>query len=57
MISYIKSEVKYNLYEILGIQNNSNDVKIKKAFRNLILNFHPDKNNQTEEDIYYHIVG
>jgi len=48
--------LKYNLYEILGIDNDSNNNKIKKAFRNLIFNFHPDKNNNIEEDIYFHIL-
>jgi curved DNA-binding protein CbpA len=48
--------LKYNLYEVLGIDPKSSETKIKKAFRNLILNFHPDKNNNTEEEIYYHIV-
>ena len=48
--------LKYNLYEVLGIDTKASEIKIKKAFRNLILNFHPDKNNNIEEDIYYHII-
>ena len=48
--------LKFNLYEILGLEQNASDTKIKKAFRNLVLNFHPDKNNNIEEDIYYHII-
>jgi len=48
--------LKFNLYEILNISTEASEHKIKKAFRNLILNFHPDKNNKNEEDIYYHIV-
>jgi len=48
--------LKFNLYEVLGIDSKASESKIKKAFRNLILNFHPDKNNSTEEEIYYHIV-
>ena len=48
--------LKFNLYEILNISNDSSETKIKKAFRNLILHFHPDKNNDTEEDIYQHII-
>jgi curved DNA-binding protein CbpA len=48
--------LKFNLYEVLGIDSNASEIKIKKAFRNLILNFHPDKNNSTEEEIYYHII-
>lgn len=48
--------LKFNLYEILNVSADSSDSKIKKAFKNLILHFHPDKNNNTEEDIYHHII-
>ena len=48
--------LKFNLYEILGLELDASETKIKKSFRNLILNFHPDKNNSTEEEIYYHII-
>lgn len=48
--------LKFNLYEILNIAPDATETKIKKAYRNLILNFHPDKNNKTEEEIYYHII-
>jgi len=48
--------LKFNLYEILGLESDASENKIKKSFRNLILNFHPDKNNSTEEEIYYHII-
>lgn len=48
--------LKFNLYEVLGIDSNSSENKIKKAFRNLIIHFHPDKNNDVEEEIYYHII-
>jgi curved DNA-binding protein CbpA len=49
-------KLKYNLYEILGISETATEHKIKKAFKNLILHFHPDKNNKTEEEIYYTIM-
>jgi curved DNA-binding protein CbpA len=48
--------LKFNLYEILNIQSDASNDKIKKAFRNLIKHFHPDKNNDAEEEIYYHII-
>ncbi len=48
--------LKFNLYEILNISKDASENKIKKAFRNLILNFHPDKNSDAEEDIYQHII-
>ncbi len=48
--------LKFNLYEILNISKDASDTKIKKAFKNLIINFHPDKNSNAEEDIYQHII-
>lgn len=50
------NSLKFNLYEILNISSDSSENKIKKAFKNLILHFHPDKNNKAEEDIYQHII-
>ena len=48
--------IKYNLYEILNVQPDSDDAKIKKSFMRIIKKFHPDKNSELEEDIYYHII-
>lgn len=48
--------LKFNLYEILNISPDASENKIKKAYKNLILNFHPDKNSDAEEDIYLHII-
>ena len=48
--------LKYNLYEILNIPSDSTENKIKKAFIKLVKTFHPDKNSELEEDIYYHII-
>jgi curved DNA-binding protein CbpA len=48
--------LKFNLYDIIGVETDASESKIKKAFKNLILNFHPDKKNENEEDVYYHII-
>jgi hypothetical protein len=48
--------LKYNLYDILNISNDSDEKKIKKQFLKVIKNFHPDKNSELEQDIYYHII-
>jgi curved DNA-binding protein CbpA len=50
------NSIKYNLYEILNVNKETDDVKIKKSFMKIIKNFHPDKNSELEEDIYYHII-
>lgn len=49
--------LKFNLYEVLNIEKNASDSEIKKAFKKLILKFHPDKNNDdVDEEIYNHII-
>jgi curved DNA-binding protein CbpA len=48
--------IKYNLYELLNVQPDSDDKIIKKSFMRIIKQFHPDKNSELEEDIYYHII-
>jgi len=48
--------LKYNLYEILNVQENTDDNIIKKNYIKLIKNYHPDRNSELEEDIYQHII-
>ena len=50
------NSLKYNLYEILNVPRDVDDVKVKKSFMKIIKNFHPDKNSELEEEIYYHII-
>jgi len=50
------NNLKYNLYEILNVPQDSDDSKIKKNFIKVIKNFHPDKNSELEDEIYYHII-
>jgi DnaJ-class molecular chaperone len=49
-------KLKFNLYEILSVNQDASEKKIKKAFKNLVLHFHPDKGNKIEEDIFEHIL-
>ncbi len=48
--------LKYNLYELLNVNNTDTPSDIKKQYLKIIKNFHPDKNNSLEEEIYYHII-
>jgi curved DNA-binding protein CbpA len=50
------NNLKYNLYELLNVNNDDDETKIKKKFMRIIKKFHPDKNSELEEDIYYHII-
>jgi DnaJ-class molecular chaperone len=36
-------------YKILGVTKDSNQIQIRKAFRQLALQYHPDKNKNSEE--------
>ena len=50
------NNLNYNLYELLNVQNDATEQTIKKNFIKVTKTFHPDKNSDLEEDIYYHIV-
>ena len=39
-----------DLYQTLGIEKNSSDADIKKAYRKLSLKWHPDKNPDNQEE-------
>jgi len=44
--------VNYNkAYEILGIERNSTEEEVKKAFRQLALKYHPDRVTHLGEDV------
>ena len=38
---------KTDLYEVLGVSSDSNETEIKKAYRSLSLEYHPDRNSES----------
>ena len=44
-----------NPYKILGLKENSSNIEIKKAYKNLILKYHPDKNITSSTEIFIKI--
>lgn len=50
------NRLKYNLYDILNVSSDVDATIIKKKFIKIIKTFHPDKNSELEEEIYYHII-
>ena len=50
------NSLEFNLYELLNLPIDCNIDQIKKQFRRLIKQFHPDKITDIEEKLYYNIT-
>ena len=50
------NSLEFNLYELLNLPVNATTEEIKKTFRRLIKQFHPDKITEIEEKIYYNLT-
>lgn len=50
------NSLEFNLYELLNLPISCTCEEIKKTFRKLIKQFHPDKITEIEEKIYYNIT-
>lgn len=49
------NDLPYNLYELLNVKSDCDKRKIKKAYKKLIIQFHPDKCSELEEEIFHNI--
>jgi hypothetical protein len=47
---------KYDCYSILGITHNANDEEIKRAYRRLALQYHPDRNRSPEATAIFTVI-
>lgn len=56
MASVNFENLKFNLYEVLGVNRNDNEIKIKKHFKKLVIEMHPDKNPDSNEEIFDHVM-
>ena len=50
------NELKFNLYEVLGLTNEASESRIKKSYKKLLIELHPDKNPDSNEEIFNHII-
>ena len=50
VVSYSDSFYSKNLYELLGIDSSAKTYQIKKAYRNLAKQYHPDKNKDPDTE-------
>ena len=56
LVSIDFNELIFNLYEVLGLTSDTTEAKIKKQFKKLVLELHPDKNSESNEEIYNHVI-
>ena len=48
--------LKYNLYDLLGLKKTDSIKRVKKRYRKLILEYHPDKTEDFDEDVFNHLT-
>lgn len=50
-------DLKYNLYEMLGLTKEASENRIKKTIKKLMLELHPDKNKDTKDELLQHLYS
>ena len=50
------NDLKFNLYEIMGLAPDTIESKIRKKFIKLVVELHPDKNKNSNEEVYNHLI-
>lgn len=50
------TQLRYNLYDLLGLDQDATTRKIKKRYRKLVLEYHPDKTDDFDEDVFNHLT-
>lgn len=56
MSNFKFENLKYNLYELLNIECDSNTRSVKKAYKRLMIQYHPDKSSDLEDEIFHQIT-
>lgn len=54
-IVYNFDDLKYNLYEMLGLTKDASENRIKKTIKKLMLELHPDKNKDSSDELLHHL--
>jgi curved DNA-binding protein CbpA len=56
LISVNFNDLTINLYDVLGVAKDATEAKIKKNFKKYVIELHPDKNPDSNDDIYNHVI-
>lgn len=56
LISVNFNDLTINLYDVLGVAKDATETRIKKNFKKYVIELHPDKNPDSNDDIYNHVI-
>ena len=52
----MSSVAKRDYYEVLGVDRDATPEQVKKAYRQMALKYHPDRNPDADQDLYQAVV-